>query len=101
MSATAKNLSDAPDWFDALWEKHSPDMPWWMRSQKEAARTMMGPILDSFANQAKTPEGVRAIIAFAKIAKIVKGARGVLDDPNPTPDQVAEAVQRLVERVKP
>jgi hypothetical protein len=30
----------------------------------------------------------------------VKGTQGVLDAPNPSPDQIADAVERLVQRAK-
>ena len=91
------------DWFDDFWDANVRSLPAIMRgtSVKELARNLMQEALKGMAKQAGTPDGVRAIIAFARITAICKGAQGVLDAPDPTPEQVTEAVQRLVDRVKP
>jgi hypothetical protein len=90
-----------PDWFDAWWEENQRLIPVWLRTQKKAARMVLAGVIEGLGKQASTPEGVRMIVAFGKIATIVKGARGVIDSPNPSPDDIAEAVERLVQRVKP
>lgn len=100
MTATPQRL---PDWFDTFWEANKLRLPVWARndSAKQLARTMLDQSLQIAAKQAATPDGVRAIIAFAKISAIMKGVTGVMDAPNPSPDDVAEAVRKLVERLRP
>ena len=96
-------LPAARDWFDELWDKQVPLM---YRLHplsgplKSIARNLMDEALKVMAQKAGAPDGVKAIIAFARIQAIVIGAKGVLDAPDPTPEQVAEAVERLVQRVK-
>ena len=85
-------LKPQPDWFDRFWEEHQGKLPIFLRGQKKAARLIFSDLLKEYAP---------ILIAYAKIATIIKGTRGVIDAPDPTPDQVAEAVQRLVERMKP
>jgi hypothetical protein len=94
-------LAEHPDWFDRFWEQHSKDLPIFLRGQKKAARLLLGAAVEAMGAYAQTPAGVQKIVAFAKIASIVQGTRGVLETPDPTPKQVADAVQRLVDRVKP
>jgi len=91
-----------PDWFDRLWAEASPRLPVLLRSEgaKRIAREVADLAIREFAKQAGTPEGVRAIIAYAKISAILKGARGVCDAAEPTPEEVTEAVQRLVDKLK-
>jgi hypothetical protein len=91
------------DWFDDFWEKNKLDIPIFLRSDsfKEIARGFLRAAIEGMGQQATTPEGIRQIIAFARIAAILKGTQGVIDSPNPSPEQVAEAVERLVKRVKP
>ena len=91
-----------PDWFDRLWAEASPRLPVLLRSEgaKRIAREVADLAIREFAKQAGTPEGVRAIIAYAKISAILKGTRGVCDAPDPTPEEVTEAVQRLVDKLK-
>ena len=94
-------LSNPPDWFDVLWEKHHQDLPVWLRHQKKAARQLLGTVVEAMGAYAQTPDGMRQIIAFAKIAQIMKGVQGVIGSPEPAPEQVADWVERLVQRVKP
>ena len=100
-------LTQSPDWFDALWEQHKHKLPPYLRSEpvKKLAREMIGPLSDfalqEAARKAATPDGIRVIVAFARVTAILKGAQGVCDSPDPTPEEVAAAVERLVKRVKP
>jgi microsomal dipeptidase-like Zn-dependent dipeptidase len=92
------------DWFDELWDRQVPLMYRLHPSSaalKRIARSLMDEALKVMAKKAGAPDGVKAIVAFARIQAIVTGAKGVLDAPDPTPEQVAEAVERLVQRVKP
>jgi hypothetical protein len=96
-------LASTPDWFDTLWDEHlAPQMPIYLRTAatKKLARGMLDVAVQAAAKQATTPQGVRALIAFSKISAIMKGANNVANAPDPSPEEVAEAVQRLVERVK-
>jgi hypothetical protein len=99
MSTPAK----LPDWFDLLWEERKDSLPILFRgeSAKQLARNLLNIAVEGAARQAATPQGVRAIIAFSRIAAIVKGAHGVCDAPDPSPEQVADAIERLVKKVKP
>lgn len=90
-----------PDWFDRLWEKHQNDLPFWIRTQKKAARQLLGSVVEAMGAYAQTPEGIKQVIAYARIFSILRGTQGILESPDPSPDQVADAVQRLVDRVKP
>jgi hypothetical protein len=92
------------DWFDDIWDtKVSPTLPIYLRSAgvKQLARGAVRVLVESMGAHAKSPEGLRQVVAFARIAAILKGATGVMDAPDPTPEQVADAVERLVARVKP
>lgn len=97
------SIQPAPDWFERLWEEHAHKLPILLRndSGKKLARQLVAVVIDSLGQFAKTPEGVRQIVAYARIYSILKGSQGVIDAPNPTPEQVADAVQKLVEKVKP
>lgn len=92
-----------PDWFDTFWQEHRNKLPVLMRGDgtKELARNLMGAAVQTAAKQATTPQGVRALIAFSRVAAIVKGVNGVCDSPDPSPEEVAAAVERLVKKVKP
>ncbi len=92
-----------PDWFDLLWETHQQKLPIFLRNEagKKLAREIVGVAIQGAASYSTTPQGVRALIAFSRIAAIVKGVTGVCDSPDPTPEEVAAAVERLVQRVKP
>ncbi len=100
MSATPQRI---PDWFDVLWETHQHRLPFVLRNDmgKKIARDMLGLAIQGAASYSTTPPGVRALIAFSRVAAIVKGVNGVCDSPDPTPEEVAAAVERLVQRVKP
>lgn len=92
-----------PDWFDVLWETHQHKIPFMLRNDvgKKLARDIIGLAISGAATYSTTPQGVRALIAFSRIQAILKGARGVCESPDPSPEQVADAVERLVQRVKP
>jgi hypothetical protein len=92
-----------PDWFDVYWAKNAYRLPVLFRGEttKELCRGLIKDMLAAIPAQAASAEGLRTVVAFARIALILKGAQGVLDSPDPSPDQVADAVQRLVDRVKP
>jgi uncharacterized phage protein gp47/JayE len=92
-----------PDWFDVFWAQHRDKLPLLMRGDtvKEMARQLLGAATQEAAKYAATPQGVRGLIAFSRIAAIVKGVNGVCDSPDPSPEEVAAAVERLVQRVKP
>lgn len=92
-----------PDWFETFWAEHKHRLPTYLRNEatKNLARTMVAAAVQGAAQSATTPQGVRALIAFSRIAAIVKGVNGVCDSPDPTPEEVAAAVERLVQRVKP
>jgi hypothetical protein len=94
-------LAEHPDWFDRFWEQHSKDLPIFLRGQKKAARHLLGAAVEAMGAYAQTPDGVQKVVAFAKIARIVIGARGVLGSPDPSPNEVVAEVQRLVDQVKP
>lgn len=93
----------APDWFETFWHTQKNKLPVYLRNDatKELARGLLSASIQSAAQFATTPEGVRALISFSRIAAIVKGAHGVCDAPDPSPEEVAAAVERLVRRVKP
>jgi hypothetical protein len=90
-----------PDWFDRLWEEHADDLPIWLRTQKKAARKLLGSVVEAMGSYAQTPDGIKQVIAYARIFSILQGTKGILESPDPSPDQVANAVQRLVDRIKP
>jgi hypothetical protein len=90
-----------PPWFDTFWEEQSPKLPFLLRSEgaKHVAWGLFQVLMEQLSQQATTPRGMQTVIAFAKIKSILKGAQGVLDSPDPSPAQVAEAVQKLVDKV--
>lgn len=95
-------LPAARDWFDDFWDQNVAMLPVYLRGMpiKKLARELMQLGLKAMARQAGTPEGVKAVIAFARVKAILQGAQGVLDAPDPSAEQVTDAVERLVQRVK-
>lgn len=89
-----------PTWFDKFWADNCMRLPILMRgdSMKQLAWQLFQILLGAVGDYANTPDGMRAIVAFAKIQAIMQGSRDVMDAPNPSPEQVADAVQRLVDR---
>jgi hypothetical protein len=97
MAETLQN----PDWFDAVWAKHEKELPIWLRGQKKLARQLIGAFVESMGAYAKTPTSMQQVIAFAKVASMVKGMSGLINAPDPSPEEVVTAVERLVRKVKP
>jgi hypothetical protein len=93
----------SPDWFDRYWDANCHKFPIMLRGEaaKRTARGILSSLIEGMGEQAKTPEGVRSIVAFARITAILQGANGVLTAPDPSPEQIADAVERLVQRLKP
>jgi hypothetical protein len=98
-----RDLQPAADWFDKFWNEHRTDIPVFLRNDafKETARKLVRVLMEGMGKQATTPEGIRQIVAYARIAAILKGVNGVANAPDPSPEQVADMVERLVQRVKP
>lgn len=96
------NLQPVPDWFDQLWAKHQNELPFVLRNEtgKKLARTLLESAIQGMTDYSRGPQGVRTIVAFSKIAAIVKGINGVAGAPDPSPEEVAEVVKRLVEKLK-
>lgn len=92
-----------PDWFETFWAEQKHRLPIYLRNDltKELARGLIGAAVLSAAQVSTTPQGVKALIAFSRVTAIVKGVNGVCDSPDPSPEEVAAAVERLVQRVKP
>lgn len=92
-----------PDWFDSFWESQKHNIPVFLRNDagKKLAKAALDAAIQSGAQAATTPQGIRGLIALARITVILKGTTGVLDAPDPSPEDVAAAVERLVQRVKP
>ena len=91
-----------PLWFLTFWEENCPKLPLLLRGETTMmlAWDILGLLLEWVARYMKTPDGMRQFIAFARIQTILQGAHTVLLQSDPTPEQVAEAVQWLVQRVK-
>jgi hypothetical protein len=96
-------MQPAPDWFDRLWDENAHNLPVWLRnpSGKKLVRNFAGILIETAGVMAQTPEGVRQVVAYARILAAVRGVRGVFDSPDPSPEQVAAFVERLVQKVKP
>lgn len=92
-----------PPWFDDFWEQKSPALPFLMRSEgvKMIAWDLLSSLLGILQEQSTTPSGVKAIIGMAKVQAILRGTQWVMNAPDPSPEQVAEAVERLMQKVKP
>jgi hypothetical protein len=92
-----------PDWFETFWQEQKHRLPIYLRGDatKELARGLVGAAIQTAAKTSTTPQGVRALIAFSRVAAIVRGVNGVCDSPDPSPEEVTAAVERLVQRVKP
>ena len=97
-----QNLTQ-PDWIDHLWDQIKPGLNPLFRSEsvKNSARGMVGIAVEVLGKHAKTPEGMRQLVAFARIASAVKNSRAAFASPDPSPEEVAEFVERMVDRVKP
>ena len=91
------------DWFDSFWRQHRDRLPILLRGDatKEVARQLLNAAIQEMAKSATTPQGVRGLIAFSRIAAIVKGVNGVCDSPDPSPEEVSAAVEKLAQRYKP
>ena len=93
----------APDWFEQLWSQHRHRLPFLLQNEagKKMVRDLLGIVLESLKAQAGSANGISTVIAFARIQAMLKGCQGVMDTPDPTPEQVADAVERLIGKVKP
>jgi len=102
VEAVTDNLTQ-PDWFDRLWEQIKPGLNPLFRSEsvKNSARSMVGMAFDVLGKHAKTPEGMRQLVAFARIASAVKNSRAAFASPDPSPEEVVEFVERMMQKVKP
>lgn len=91
-----------PPWFDKFWEDQSPKLPFLLRSEgaKHVAWGLFQVLMDQMLQQSATPNGVKTVIAFGKVVTILQGSHNVLNAPDPSPEQVVEAVQRLVDGAK-
>jgi hypothetical protein len=91
-----------PGWFLEFWEQNCAKLPLLFRGESMMllAWDLFGTLLEHIGRYMKTPNGMRQFIAFARIQTILQGSQGVLNQPDPTPEQVAEAVQRLANRVR-
>ena len=99
-----QTLKPAPDWFDDLWDTTiAPQVPIYLRGEtlKQTARGLTRILVERLGALATTPEGVRQIVAYARIATVCKAAMRANLGPDPTPEQVAEFVEKVVARVKP
>ena len=92
-------IKPAPDWFDLLWEANRNRVPMLLRNEhgKQLARAALEAAIQGSATLATTPNGIRALVAFARISAIIKGSVEVCSAPDPTPEQIADAVERLVQ----
>lgn len=100
---SARSITPAPDWFDTFWETQKVKLPIYLRNDatKELARGLMSAAVQSAAAYATTPQGIRGLIALGRITAIVKGVNGVCDAPDPSPEDVTAAVERLAQRARP
>lgn len=91
------------DWFDDFWDSHRKDVPAFLRNDsfKNTARGLARVLIEGMGKQATTPEGIRQIVAYGRILATVKAMHNTASGPDPSPDEVADAVERLVQRVKP
>jgi hypothetical protein len=98
----SRQVATTPDWFDVFWEQQKNKLPVYLRNDatRTLARGMVNASIQAAAQYAGTPPGVRALVAFARITAVLRGTAGVLDAPNPSPEEIATAVERLVQRVK-
>jgi len=92
-----------PDWFDTFWESQKHNVPVFLRNDhgKKIARAALEAAVQSGAQLATTPQGIRGLIAMARITAILKGVGGVLNSPDPSPEEVTRAVEELAQRVRP
>jgi hypothetical protein len=91
-----------PVWFLQFWEQNCTKLPLLFRgeSMMQLAWELLGLLLDHLARYATTPAGMRILIAFAKIQATMIESQIIVNAPDPSPEQVAEAVERLAQRVK-
>jgi hypothetical protein len=96
-------IKPAPDWFDRLWETEQKRLPLFLRneSSKDLARKLVATAVEAAGSFAKSPEGMRQVIAYGRIYAAVRGMGDLMGQPDPSPEQVAAAVEKLVARVKP
>jgi len=98
------NALQTPDWFDRLWESSiKAKLPLLLRTEaiKKLAREAVGTATETLGALAKTPEGMRQVVAYGRIFAAVRGLQGVFSSPDPSPEEVAAFVERLVDKVKP
>lgn len=102
-SSVSAHRIPAPDWFDSFWDSQKHNLPTFLRNEagKKLARAALDAAIQSGAQYAATPQGIRAVIAFARISAMLRGIQGVCDAPDPSPEQVVDGVERLLNRVKP
>ncbi len=98
----AQTIQPAPDWFDSLWAQYESKLPIYLRNEatKKVARIFLDEAIQMIGAYSRTEKGVAQIVAYARIAAIVKGIGAVSNAPDPSPEQVAEAVQKIVDKLK-
>ena len=85
--------------FDEIWNA-APLMIRGNTALKERARAQFLELLSSAAQKAGTPEGVRALIAIHKIGRILISAKVIAQDPDPSPEAIANMIEQLISRLQ-
>ena len=70
------------------------EIPAFLRNDsfRNTARGIVRVLIEAMGKQAQTPEGVRVVIAFARVVTAMKALMGA--NINPSPEEVADAVER-------
>ena len=91
-----------PPWFLEFWEDNCHRLPMMLRGDTtmNLAWALFELLLSHVGRYARTPDGMKQVIAFARITAIMQGAQGVLDAPDPSPEQVEEALRKLLDKAK-
>lgn len=95
-------IQPPPTWFLKFWEANCTRLPMILRGESSMimAWGLFKLLIDHLGAYANTPAGIEMVVAFAKIQAMMVESRIIANAPNPSPAQVTEAVQRLVEKAK-
>lgn len=91
-----------PTWFLKFWEENCHKLPILMRGEGTMllAWSIFNLLLEYINKYASTPAGMKMIISFAKIQAMMVESKIIADAPDPSPEQVADAVGQMIARSK-
>jgi hypothetical protein len=102
ISATPPQISESISdrLFESFWTRTVP-LPFRLSGKlKEQARASWDLLIEEIFQAAGTPNAIAAAACTIRIGRLLSSARLIVNDPNPSPDAIAKAIESLLERLK-